>query len=308
MTVVAVPEAELPPPAGPTKARSPLRSLIRLLRQSAPGKAGLAILGVFTAMAIFAPALAPYDPDARVAPSFTSPNRDHLLGTNDIGQDILSELFFGARVSLGVALLVATVAIVIATLVGVVSGYFGGWVSSAAMRFVDMVLVLPFLPLMLVVAAIFGPGIWTQVLVIGLLLWARPARVIRAAVLSVRTAGHIEAATWMGASRPYILRRHVLPRITPILVAEFVRAANIAILLEAALAFLGLGDPVIKSWGTMLHYAQVKSAFITGAWYWWILPASLCIALVVLGFALVGFALEQGTDPRLRMRGWLGTS
>ena len=288
--------------------RSPLRAVLDVLRHSAPGKAGLAILAAFAAIAVFAPALAPHDPEARLAAPFTPPERDHLLGTNDIGQDILSELIFGARVSLGVALLVATTAIVVATLVGVVAGYFGGWAASAAMRFVDVVLVLPFLPLMLLVAAVFGAGVWTQVLVIGLLLWARPARIIRAAALSVRTAGHIEAATWMGASRPYILRRHVLPRVTPVIIAEFVRAANIAILLEASLAFLGLGDPVAKSWGTMLHYAQARAAFLTGAWVWWILPAGICIALVVLGFALVGFALEQGTDPRLRKRGWLGTS
>lgn len=288
--------------------RSPLRAVADVLRHSAPGKAGLGILAAFAAIALFAPALAPYDPEARVAAPFTPPGRHHLLGTNDIGQDILSELIYGARVSLGVALLVATVAVVVATVVGVVSGYSGGWVASAAMRFVDVVLVLPFLPLMLLVAALFGAGVWTQVLVIGLLLWARPARVIRAAALSVRTAGHIEAAIWMGATRRYIMRRHVLPRVTPVIVAEFVRAANIAILLEAALAFLGLGDPVAKSWGTMLHYAQARAAFLTGAWVWWILPAGICIALVVLGFALVGFALEQGTDPRLRKRGWLGTS
>jgi len=279
-----------------------------LLRQSAPGRAGVLVLAAFATLAVFAPVLAPYDPSERVAAPFTAPDGEHLLGTNDIGQDILSELFFGARISLGVAMIVATTATVVATIIGLMAGYFGGWVSTVMMRFVDVVLVLPFLPLMLLVATLFGPGVWTQVLVIGLLLWARPARVLRAATLSVRSAGHIEAATWMGASPAYIIRRHVLPRITPIIVAEFVRAANIAILLEAALAFLGLGDPVAKSWGTMLHYAQARAAFLTGAWAYWVLPAGICITLVVLGFALVGFALEQGTDPRLRKRGWLGTS
>lgn len=288
--------------------RSPLRSVLVILRDSAPGRAGTVILLALAAVAVFAPVLAPYDPTDRVAAPFSSPSRAHVLGTNDIGQDILSELVFGARISLGIALLVATVATALATVIGLVAGYLGGWVSALAMRFVDVVLVLPFLPLMLLVAALFGAGVWTQVLVIGLLLWARPARVLRAAALSVRTAGHIEAATWMGGTRPYIIRRHVLPRITPIVVAEFVRAANIAILLEAALAFLGLGDPVAKSWGTMLHYAHARAAFLTGAWRYWVLPAGACIALAVLGFALVGFALEQGTDPRLRKRGWVGTS
>lgn len=288
--------------------RSALRSVLVILRQSAPGRAGMVILVAFAAIAVFAPALAPYDPADRVGPPFAPPSPQHLLGTNDIGQDILSELLFGARISLGVALLVSMIAIAVAMLLGLVAGYFGGWVSSLTMRFVDVVMVLPFLPLMLLVAALFGPGVWTQVLVIGLLLWARPARVLRAAALSVRTAGHIEAATWMGGTWPYIIRRHVLPRIAPIIVAEFVRAANIAILLEAALAFLGLGDPIAKSWGTMLHYAHARAAFLTGAWVNWVLPAGVCIALVVLGFALVGLALEQGTDPRLRRRGWVGSS
>ncbi len=288
--------------------RGTAQAVFRLIRGSRPGLAGLFILTLFGLAAIAAPVLAPYDPKDQVAAPFSSPGGDHLLGTNDIGQDILSELIFGARISLGVALLVATLATILAGIVGLIAGYFHGWVASGVMRFVDVVLVLPFLPLMLVVATVFGPGVRTQILVIGLLLWARPARVVRAATLAVRTAGHIEAAVWMGATAPYILRRHVLPRITPVIIAEFVRAANIAILIEAALAFLGLGDPVAKSWGTMLHYAQARAAFLTGAWLYWVLPAGLCITAVVLGFALLGFALEQGSDPRLRKRGWLGTA
>lgn len=284
------------------------RALVHLVRHSGPGLAGFSILAIFAAAAVAAPLLAPYDPTAQVAAPFSSPGRDHLLGTNDIGQDILSELIFGARISLGVAVLVATLATLVASLLGLIAGYSQGWVASGVMRFVDVVLVLPFLPLMLVVATVFGPGVGTQVLVIGLLLWARPARVIRAATLAVKSAGHIEAAVWMGAPSPYIIRRHVLPRVTPVIVAEFVRAANIAILIEAAVAFLGLGDPVAKSWGTMLFYAQARAAFLTGAWVYWVLPAGLCITAVVLGFALLGFALEQGTDPRLRKRGWLGTA
>jgi ABC-type dipeptide/oligopeptide/nickel transport system permease subunit len=280
----------------------------RLVRRSLPARTGLAILVGFAAVAVFAPVLARYDPRARVGRPFLSPSADHWLGTNDIGQDIWAELIFGARISLGVALLVATLATGVAMVVGVLAGWYEGRVSTVLMRFVDVVLVLPFLPLMLLAAATYGPGIRTQVLVIGLVLWARPARVLRAATLAIRTAGHIDAAAWMGAPTPYILRRHVLPRIAPIIVTEFVRAANIAILLEAALAFLGLGDPVAKSWGTMLHYAYARAAFLTGAWVWWVVPPGLCIAAVVIGFALLGYSLEQGTDPRLRRKGWLGTS
>jgi ABC-type dipeptide/oligopeptide/nickel transport system permease subunit len=279
-----------------------------LVWASPAGRAGTLILLAFTLIAVFAPVLAPYDPKIPVAHPFTPPNGHHLLGTNDIGQDILSELVFGARISLGLAVLVSSIGTAVACLVGISAGYVGGRWGAVLMRLVDVVLVLPFLPLLLLVAAMFGPKFQTQILVIGLLLWARPARVLRAATLAVRSVGHIEAAVWMGGSSPYIMRRHVLPRITPIIVAEFVRMANIAILLEAALAFLGLGDPIAKSWGTMVHYAYARAAFLTGAWVWWVVPPGLCIATVVMGFALLGYALEQGTDPRLQRRGWLATS
>jgi peptide/nickel transport system permease protein len=298
----------LPAPAETRRRAQRGRALARIVWQSGPGRSGAILLAVFGAVAVAAPVLAPYDPTARVGQPFAPPSAAHWLGTNDIGQDILSELLVGARISMGVAVLVATLATLVAVVVGMLAGWFSGRVAGALMRFVDVVMVLPFLPLMLLVAATFGGGIGIQVLVIGLLLWARPARVLRAATLAVGSAGHIEAAVWMGAGTPYILRRHVLPRITPIIVVEFVRAAIIAILLEASLAFLGLGDPVAKSWGSMLHYAQARSAFLTGAWVNWMLPPGLCIAAVVLGFALLGFALEQGTDPRVGRRNWLGTS
>lgn len=280
----------------------------RALSASGPGRVGAAILGVFAAVALLAPWLAPYDPTVRVASPFTSPGREHPLGTNDIGQDILSELIYGARVSLGVALVIALFVTAVGCLVGIPAGYSTGRLSNALMRIVDVVMVLPFLPLMLLASAIYGPGIATQVVVIGLVLWARPARVIRSSVLGIRTAGHIEAAEWMGASGLYIVRHHVVPRVVPIITAEFVRAANVAILLEAGLAFLGLGDPTAKSWGMMLHYAHARAAFLTGAWICWVIPAGLCIAAVVLGFALVGLSLEEASNPRLKRRSWLATS
>lgn len=308
MTTIVAPPSPIPAPVGVRGRRRALRTVARLIWSSPAGRAGAVMLGLFALVALFAPVLAPYDPNLRVAPSFTHPNGHHLLGTNDIGQDILSELIHGTRISLGVAILVSLLGTGMACLVGIPAGYASGRWGSVLMRLVDVVLVLPFLPLLLLVAALFGPRLQTQVLVIGLLVWARPARVLRAATLAVRSAGHIEAAVWMGGSSAYIVRRHVLPRIAPIIVAEFVRVAHVAILLEASLAFLGLGDPVAKSWGTMLHYAYARAAFLTGAWTYWVLPPGLCIAAVVMAFALLGYALEQGSDPRLRRRGWLGTS
>ncbi len=244
--------------------------------------------------------MAPYDPRATAGRPFEVPSDRHLLGTNDIGQDILSELIWGARVSLLVGVLAALGSTSVGTSVGVLGGYFRGAVDAVLMRLVDVVLVIPFLPLMILLAAYAGPSFSNLVLVIATLLWARPARVIRAQALSVARREYVLAARALGAGHGRILGRHVLPGVLALTLAEFVQMAGVAILLEASLSFLGLGDPVQKSWGSVLFYAQARSAFLTGAWLWWVVPPGLCIAAAVLGFALLGFSVEEVINPRLR--------
>ncbi|MBI1296889.1 ABC transporter permease subunit [bacterium] len=277
-----------------------LPTLFRALRRNPIGLIGVAILFSFLIVVIFADVLSPYDPMIRVGAPFERPSAAHLLGTNDIGQDILSELIYGSRVSLTVGLVAALLAIGIGTLAGVVAGYFGGFVDALIMRVVDVVLVIPFLPLMILLAAFAGPSFGNLILVIGLLTWARPARVIRSQTLSLRNRTYIEAAQSIGAQPGRILFRHILPGVLPLSLAQLVLAASTAILVEASLSFLGLGDPTTKSWGTVLYYAQVRSAFLSGAWIWWVLPPGFLITLAVLGFALVGFALEEVLNPQLR--------
>ncbi len=264
------------------------------------GSVGVVFLLALAATAILAPWIAPHNPEETSGGPFEPPSRTHLLGTNDIGQDILSELIFGARISLVIGLLASAVAISIGTLVGMAAGYFGGWTDAVLMRVVDVVLVVPFLPLMILLAAYLGPSFWNIILVIGLLVWARPARVLRAQVLSLKALDYVDAARALGASAGRILRRHVLPGVLSLCLAQFILAASNAILIEAALSFLGLGDPTAKSWGSILYYAQVRSAFLSGAWLWWVLPPGLLITLAVLGFAFSGFALEEVLNPRLR--------
>lgn len=264
------------------------------------GRVGAAILALFIVVAVFAPVLAPYDPAQRTAEPFEAPSAEHPLGANDVGQDILSELIFGGRLSLTVGITTAALATVLGVTVGIVSGYLRGPTDSVLMRGVDVILSLPFLPLMIVLAAFLGQNTTNLILVIGLLIWARPARLIRAQVLSVRESGHVQAARAMGATHRYVMTRHILSRMTSLIAAQFVWAANISIMLEASLAFLGLGDPFQKSWGAMLFYANARSAFLTDAWLWWVLPPGLCIAAVVVSFAFLGYALEERADPRLR--------
>ncbi|MGH2627302.1 MAG: ABC transporter permease [Anaerolineales bacterium] len=272
----------------------------RRLLPGAVGVTGLLLLGVLAGAAVLAPWIVPYDPETISGAPFERPSDRHLLGTNDIGQDILSELIYGARISLTMGALAALVAISIGTVVGIVAGYFGGWVDIVLMRLVDIVLVIPFLPLMILLAAYLGPSFWTIIIVIGVLVWARPARILRAQVLSLRSVEYIEAARALGASAARVLRRHVLPAVLTLSLAQFILAASNAILIEASLSFLGLGDPTTKSWGSILYYAQVRSAFLSGAWVWWVLPPGLLITLATLGFAFTGFALEVVLNPRLR--------
>jgi len=264
------------------------------------GVIGVALLAALVLAGVFAPWIAPYRPDETTGSPFSPPSRAHLLGTNDVGQDLLSELIFGVRISLTIGFLAAAVSISIGTLVGVVAGYFGGWVDAVLMRLVDVILVVPFLPLMILLAAYLGPSFWNIILVIGILVWARPARVIRAQVLSLKSLDFVDAARALGVSSGRILRRHVLPGVLSLSLAQFILAAGTAILIEASLSFLGLGDPTAKSWGSTLYYAQVRSAFLSGAWKWWVLPPGLLITAAVLGFAFTGFALEEILNPRLR--------
>ncbi|MGH3777507.1 MAG: dipeptide/oligopeptide/nickel ABC transporter permease/ATP-binding protein [Pseudonocardiaceae bacterium] len=262
--------------------------------------AGATILGVLVTVALIAPLLAPYDPTARVGTPFASPSAAHLLGTNDIGQDLLSELIYGARISLVLGIVAALAATVVGTAIGVVAGYARGWVDAALMRLVDVVLALPVLPLTIVIGVFLGPGLSTQIFVVASVIWAGTARELRSQVLSLREHDHIQALRAMGGRAGHVLPRHVLPAVAPLVVPQFVLATKTAILLEASLAFLGLGDITAKSWGTMLSLAQSRSAFLTDAWLWWVIPPGVGIALTVLSFALLAFAFEERARPSLR--------
>lgn len=263
------------------------------------GLVGLVIVVSLLFVAVFAPALAPYDPAERVGVPFSPPSSAHPLGTNDVGQDLLSELIFGARVSLTVGIVAAVVAMLIGTAVGVLAGYYPRTVGSVLMRLVDVVLILPFLPLLIVLAAYLGRSLTNTILVIAVLSWAAPARIIRSQVLSLRSREYVLASRTIGAPDRWIVFRHILPRTAILATGSFVRAVSAAILLEAALSFLGLGDPIQKSWGSILFWAQSRGAFLTPAWAWWVLPPGLAIMLASLGFALIAFAVEERINPKL---------
>ncbi|HWG85363.1 MAG TPA: ABC transporter permease [Deinococcales bacterium] len=299
---MADPALTQPAPVAPQAPRtlSNVRQIARTLASSPSGIIGSILLAFMVLLAIFGPLVAPYDAAARVARPFQAPSAAHWLGTNDIGQDILSELIVGARVSLMIGFTAAAGAIVIGTIVGLIAGYFGGRIDAFLMRLVDVVLVLPFIPLMIVLAAYLGASAGNLIAAIALLIWARPARVVRSSAMGIRNLAYVEGARALGARHRYIIFRHVLPGVLPISASQFILAASSSILIEASLSFLGLGDPLRKSWGTILYYAQIRGAFLNGSWPWWVVPPGLMITAAVLGFALTGRALEGYLFPRLR--------
>ena len=266
------------------------------------GWIGAALLIVSALAAIFAPLLTSHDPAETAGAPYESPTLEFPLGTNDVGQDLFAQLLYGARVSLTIGVLSAVLATLLGLAVAVIAGYFRGRIEGPLMRAVDLTLALPFFVLVIVLAAFFGRGLLVTILVISAVMWAKPARVLYSNVVKVREYQHVLAARAMGASPRRILGRHVVPRLTTLGVTQFVRTANVAVFLEAALAFLGLGDPTRISWGSMLFFANARSAFLTDAWLWWILPPGLALTAVIVGFAFVGYALEERSDPRLAGR------
>lgn len=263
---------------------------------------GGGLVAVLVLAALLAPVLAPYDPHApSVNPNdvLLSPSGHHLLGTNNIGQDIFSQIVWGARTSLTVAVGSAVISVSVGLIVGASAGLVGGWPESVVMRVIDVFLAVPRLPLLVLVAALAGASLTSVVLVIGLLTWPVITRQVRAQARSLRERGYLTAARGFGGGVPYLLRRHLVPALGPILVSGFVAVAANAVLLQAALAFLGLADPTGISWGLMLNDALAQPGlYFTNLWTWWVLPAGFAITLAVLGFAFLGVGLEPVLNPR----------
>jgi peptide/nickel transport system permease protein len=269
----------------------------RLLRRP-PVIAGAVVVAIFALVAIFAPLLEPYAVDKISGPPFDPPSAAHWLGTNHIGNDMLSVTLEGARNSMLVGFAAAFVAIVIGGTLGIIAGYRGGWGETGVAGLTDFFLVIPGLPLMIVIAALFGQTIYHIVLVIGLFSWMNVTYVVRAQVHTLKERGFVARSRSLGAGDLYIIRRHIAPHVAPLLVAQTVLTVATAIFMEAALAFLGLGDPQRVSWGTIIERANQNSAVSSGAW-WAIVPPGVCIALVVLGCFLVGQGVEETMNPRL---------
>jgi len=274
--------------------------------QNLLGRIGLSLLVMFALMAIcsFIPPLIDpmYQPMTGVDPEITKstgPSLRHWLGTDFMGRDLLSQLLAGARIAFLVGVSAAFMSIVLGTAIGMVAGYMGRFVDTLLMRLADMIMVMPTMLVVLMLAALFGQlTIWTIVLIIALFRWPGVSRVIRAQTLSLKHRPFIEAARVAGASHTRIIFRHIMPNVLPLSFLYMTFRVTSAIIIEAALAFLGFGDPSTVSWGMMLQWVW-KTGHMFKAPYW-LLPPGICISLITLAFYMLGRAMDEVLDPRLR--------
>jgi peptide/nickel transport system permease protein len=280
------------------------------------GVIGAAILLVFTVIAI-APQLfvGPLqDPTTATGLHFEHPSGTHLLGTDELGRDLLNLTFHGARISMAIGLLATFITILVGALIGIVAGFLGGWVDNVLMRLTDFFLVLPTFVLALILAPVvldvigfdaqlFGirATLVVIVIVIGITSWATTARIIRSQTLSIRERMFVDRARAIGSGPGHIMRRHIFPNVVNLIVAQAVLTFALAVFTETTLSYIGLGDPFAPSWGQILNSAQSAGAPGLGAW-WYIAPPAVCVVFVVVAFTLVGNALDDILNPKGRVR------
>ncbi|MCL4868717.1 MAG: ABC transporter permease [Anaerolineae bacterium] len=267
----------------------------------------MAVVGLFMLVmailtALFAPQLAPYDPKAitrvTIEDIYARPSAAHWLGKDDAGRDVLSSFIYGSRVSLIVGFFASMISIFIGGVIGIVAGFYGGRVENLLMRFTDVMLVIPDLPLTVVIVALTKPSLFNIIFVIGIVGWTGTARLVRSQTLAVKERKFVLRARAIGAGNLHIIRYHILPLVLPLLVVNTVLIISLAILNESTLSFLGLSDPTTLSWGQMLNFAFTRGAMSAGAW-WVLVTPGLGIVWLVLGCTLLGQGLEQVLNPRL---------
>ncbi len=279
-----------------------LQTVWRRFRRHKLALASLAVLTIIILAALLAPIIAPYNPNEMVGSFSGAPSSKHLLGTDQIGRDVFSRLLYATRISLLVGVLATLISTIIGVVLGLVSGYFGGVIDMVIMRFTDMVMSFPYILLILVAAAIFKPGLWNIILILGFVDWPGIARLVRGNVLSLRETNFVKSNLVAGMPNRYILFSEILPNtIAPILVYA-TSVVALSMLDEAALSFLGMGiQPPTASLGNMLNGAQSLTILTSKPWLW--IPAGVLIVILVMSISFIGDALRDAVDPTSRSGG-----
>jgi peptide/nickel transport system permease protein len=269
-----------------------------LILKSRGATIGLTLIVLIFLIAAFAPFICWFDPWDYSSTPLQRPSSVHPLGTNAIGQDILSELMYGARTSLTFGLSVSAISLLLSVLIGVYAGISGGIIESILMRITDVAIAIPSIVVIILVAAYLQPNLFQLILILSLLSWQYGARTFYAQTLSLKQRGYISAARNFGAGNGYLTVKHLIPDLYPIMLAGFIIRARYAIFMEAGLAIIGIFDPTTKSLGLLMHHAM-EFAYM-GTWLWWLLPPGILLALTILGFSLVGYYFEETIDLRHR--------
>lgn len=296
---VAVAEA----PVGPSRSAAPHHAagdVLSILWRNPRSRAGILLLGVFVFVSVFGPWLTPYNPHDTNFAEMLGPSAQHILGTTQSGEDVLSQLIAGTRASVLVSFAVGAIATFLAMLIGVTAGYVGGWVDDVLSFLTNVFLVLPGLPLLIVLASYApGSGMTLVVVIVGLTGWPWGARTMRAQVTTLRSRDFVLAARLAGDSLWRTLAREVVPNMLSLVMANFLGASTQGLLTAVGLQFLGFGNPTQMSWGSMLYWAQNSSALLQGQWAW-ILAPGMCIALLGMSLVFINFGFDAVSNPRLR--------
>lgn len=263
---------------------------------------GCCLLACFFILAFVVPLFYEYDHEAyALGPRVGAPTPEYPLGFDELGRDVLGILIYGAKASLAIGVFVTLIIAVIGTVVGISSAYIGGLYDTIVMRITEAFMMVPSLPLMLVLAAIVGQNFTNIIWILGLTGWTGTARLVRSQTLSIKQRTYIERARAVGASESYIMFKHILPNVFPLIFAELVLTVQNAIISETTLAFLGIGDPSVPTWGQLLRSARQQGA-VSGGALWLFLPAGLCIVLLAASFVFIGYGFDEILNPKLRRR------
>lgn len=296
-TTVVVPDGSAANLPGPARF---LGRAFRTLWSNGKARIGIVILAAFVLVAVLAPLIAPHSPTSTSFTPYEGPSSDNWFGTTGNGQDVFSQVVYGARVSLVVGLLAGAGATLVAVTIGLIAGYRPGAVDEVLSFFTNLALVIPGLPLMIILAAyVPSRSVWTIVIVVAFTSWATGARVIRSQAKSLRSRDFVTSAIFSGERLVRVVFREILPNMTSLVAASFFAAATAAVMAEASLEFLGLGNPNTVSWGTILYYAQQQNSLLTGQWVLVFAPG-LAIALLAVSFTLINFGVDALSNPRLR--------
>lgn len=272
-------------------------ALFRTLTPSA--RFGWIVMLCIVFMAIFAPWICRYPHDASSGPALIPPGVAHILGTDELGYDLWAQICFGARTSLIVGLGTAFLSGIPGAAAGMLSGYLGGLLDKIVMRIIDMMIVLPDLPVMIVLAAFLGPSLLNIIVVLSLFSWVFTARIVRSRVLSLKDRYYIKSAELNGADSWYIIQRHLLPDVFPLAAVSMIRLTGRAVVAEAGLSFLGLGDPASRSWGMIIHHAtSFDGIYYTRYWQWWLVYPWIALTLLVTALAFISRDLEIRIEPK----------